>query len=74
MDLLNFQLRIYEGTNDIAFHFGPSRIDRPDLDYGEVSGPSIGVLKVLIMIRGDAAGVVMLVDGNPSNPTVFYSY
>jgi len=39
---VNFQMWLYEGTNTIEFHFGPSFINDPDLFYDDYPGPLSG--------------------------------
>jgi hypothetical protein len=39
---INFQMWLYEGSNTIEFHYGPSSISNPDLFYGGEPGPLSG--------------------------------
>lgn len=43
-DYASFQLWLYEGSNDIEFHFGPRSISNPNTFYEGESGPAIGIL------------------------------
>jgi hypothetical protein len=40
---VNFQCWLFEGSNNIEFHFGPSSIDNPLLFYGGGNGPESGL-------------------------------
>ncbi len=39
-DFVNFQLRLYEGSNNIEIHFGPNSVLNPELVHEDNSGPS----------------------------------
>ena len=40
---VSFQIRVYEGSNDVAIHYGPQNFDGIASLHGENDGPSIGV-------------------------------
>ncbi len=40
-DYINFQMRFYEGSNDMEIHFGPSSITHEDIIYDFFDGPAI---------------------------------
>jgi len=70
VDYIHFQVKLYEESGDIVFHFGPSSILHPELDYEGATGPSLGLLKNLDLLSGLSADEVILLTGSPLNPTV----
>lgn len=70
VDYIHFQLKLYEESGDIEFHFGPSSILDPELDYEGHSGPVVGLLKDYDLLFGLAAEEVLLLTGSPLNPSV----
>lgn len=72
-DYTNFQLWLYEGSNDIEIHYGPNSI-QPELSYYGLSGDLIGFFP---SIRRDSVnefesleeGIVL--SGDPQSPEVF---
>ena len=62
-DYINFQLWLYEGTNDIEIHFGPNMITDPTINYFGETGAIIG----LSDYNQDNS---YLLTGNISNPTL----
>ncbi len=68
-DFVNFQLWLYEGSNDIEIHFGPSSITNPELSFDSLSGTYIGLFSSLNFddYGETASGIALL--GNPSSPT-----
>ena len=40
-DNINFQMRFYEGSNDIEIHFGPSEISHADIIYEGLEGVTV---------------------------------
>ncbi len=63
-DYANVQLWLFEGTNVIEMHYGPSSVGNDAWETGAVScyGPSVGLMK--------SQTVFNLLSGNASNPTV----
>jgi Secretion system C-terminal sorting domain len=70
VDYIHFQLKLYEASGDIVFHFGPSSITNPQLDYEDNPGPGLGIVKNLDLFSGLSAEETLLLTGNPSSPTV----
>ena len=67
-DYVNFQLWLYEGTNDIEIHFGPNAITQPDLDYWTGKGPAIALVPHFDFDNGDIVGSALLLSGVPYAP------
>lgn len=74
VDFIHFQLKLYEASGDIVFHFGPSSILHPELDYEGQAGPSLGLIKNLDLVGGVSAEEVMFLSGNPSNPLIVQEF
>ncbi|MEP6795233.1 MAG: T9SS type A sorting domain-containing protein [Saprospiraceae bacterium] len=72
-DFINFQLKLYEEDGNIEFIYGPSLITHPSFDYG-ASGPIIGLIESLDFINDVNLGEIILLAGNPSNPTQVNAY
>jgi len=72
-DYVNFQMKLYEEDQSIEYHFGPSNIDRPDIDYDN-TGPFIGLIEKLVFETDESTGEALLLSGNPANPTVVNTY
>lgn len=70
VDYIHFQLKLYEASGDIVFHFGPSSIANPSLDYEGNPGPSLGIIKNLDLVNLITADEVLILSGSPSSPTV----
>lgn len=72
-DYTNFQLWLYEESNDIEIHFGTTSVSHTDLSYGEYGG---GIISLYPSVRRDNVnGYEVLKDGiilsgEPSNPTI----
>ena len=65
----NFQLWLYETTNDIEYRFGNNTIKSPDLVHF-VGRPIVGIVKNAIL-DGSGFDAAWLLDGDPTNPTIF---
>ncbi|MGB3078644.1 MAG: hypothetical protein WBB31_06160, partial [Saprospiraceae bacterium] len=72
-DFINFQLKLYEEDGNIEFAYGPSTVTHPTEDYG-ANGPIIGLLESLDYINDINLGEIILLAGNPSNPTIVNAY
>ncbi|MGB4847614.1 MAG: T9SS type A sorting domain-containing protein, partial [Saprospiraceae bacterium] len=72
-DFINFQLKLYEVDGNIEFLYGPSSITHPNIDYG-ANGPIIGIIESLDFINDVNLGEIILLSGNPSNPTLVNTY
>ncbi|MDP1621590.1 MAG: T9SS type A sorting domain-containing protein [Bacteroidales bacterium] len=62
-DYINFQLWLYEGSNDIEIHFGPNMITNPLINYGQETGAIIGLSDYNLINP-------YLLSGNPVNPVL----
>jgi hypothetical protein len=67
-DFANFQMRLYEDDQSIEYHYGPSNITQPELDY-DSTGAFVGLIEKLVFETDQSAGESILLSGNPSNPT-----
>jgi hypothetical protein len=82
---MNFQMWLYEGTNIIEYHYGPSMINNPFVFYYEETGAYIGFLTIddvnydflnIHLLNGPAATPVLSVNeaainGTPANGTIY---
>ncbi|MEO6133113.1 MAG: T9SS type A sorting domain-containing protein [Saprospiraceae bacterium] len=69
-DFVNFQLKVFEGTDDIEVHIGPSSITNQELDFQGFPGPEIGLVQGYNLNNGGASGEVFLLSGDPLNPVI----
>jgi hypothetical protein len=67
-DYVNFQMRLYEEDMSIEYHYGPSNITHPELDY-DSTGAFVGLIENLVFATDESVGESLLLSGNPSNPT-----
>ncbi|MCK5857593.1 MAG: T9SS type A sorting domain-containing protein, partial [Bacteroidales bacterium] len=65
-DFVNFQVWIYEGFNDIEFHYGPSSIADMGIAFEDQPGPLVGTADENLV---DA----YLLSGDPTSPTLIDS-
>lgn len=72
-DFINFQLKLYEEDGNIEFACGPSSITHPSFDYG-ANGPIIGLIESLDFNNDVNLGEIILLGGNPANPTQVNDY
>jgi len=72
-DFVNFQMELHEDSGDIVYHFGPSSISQPILDY-DSTGAYSGLLEKLKLTTEESLGEALLLDGNPSSPSTVSSY
>jgi hypothetical protein len=79
-DYVNIQLWLYEGTNDIEFHYGPNMITDASINYYGNTGPYIGMSNYdftnKYLLSGDPANPVMvdsivLLNGTPADGTIY---
>ncbi len=68
-EYVNLQLKLYESSGDIEYHYGPTSILRPEFIFEE-GGPFVGLFEDYDLNTGFASGEVILLDGDPSNPEV----
>ena len=69
-DYVNFQLWLYEGSNDIEWHFGPNRISKPSLCYNNYSGTYIALFPTFDHGINTVLGKGYVLSGDPINPEV----
>jgi len=67
-DFTNFQLWLYEGTNDIEIHFGPNSITQPNLSFNGETGTYIGLFPEYDNDNDLVIGNGIVLSGNPSAP------
>ena len=71
LDYINLQVRLYEGSGDIEFHIGPYSItEDPEIIFDPYPGPIIGITADVNNIFGGDFGELILLSGDPLNPTV----
>jgi hypothetical protein len=73
LDYISFQLRLFEASGDIEFHIGPhSILEDPVIvfDNNPGPGPVIGLLADAESMPGGQIGELILLTGDPLNPTV----
>jgi hypothetical protein len=73
-DYINFQMKLYEASGDIVYHFGPTSVSYPELDFGVLSGPIIGIAEDYDIETDEVLGDVILLSGSPSAPDVNTDY
>ncbi len=74
IDYIFFQLKLYEASGNIEFHFGPSSITNPIRDYNGAPGPSVGLVKHLNLMEALVADEVILLSGDPASPEPVYVF
>ena len=66
-DFINFQLRLYAGSNKIEIHYGPSSITSPSSIFFPAQGPTAGLTLATNMANFTISGVYL--QGNPASAT-----
>ncbi len=69
-DFVNFQLWLYEGSNDIEIHFGSVSISQPDLVFEDLGGSLVALLPKLDMFNEELADKGFTVGGDPTQPVM----
>ena len=67
-DFTNFQLWLYEGTNDIEIHFGPNSITQPNLAFDDETGSYVGLFPEYDFDNDSLISNGIVLSGNPSSP------
>jgi len=67
-DFTNFQLWLYEGTNDIEIHYGPNSITQPDLSFEEETGSHVALFPAYDFDKDSVLIEGIVLTGNPSSP------
>lgn len=72
-DFINFQLWLYEGSNIIEYHFGPSNLSNPAESFGGDPGFGCGLYPQFDFNTGDIVGNAYALSGNGNSPTSAYT-
>lgn len=73
-DYVNFQMKLYEASGDIVYHFGPSSVTMPGLAYSSQPGPAVGIAEDYDGDFDIVNGEIILLSGEPSDPDVNTDY
>lgn len=68
-DFINFQLWLYEATNNIRIYVGPGSITHPDTSYYGNPGPAVGVYHI-IQTEPETLIESYSLSGDPASPSV----
>lgn len=69
-DYTNFQLWLYEGTNDIEIHVGPNSITQPELCFDDLGGAIVGLFAGYDVDNDVVIGEALSLEGDPAAPIV----
>ena len=69
-DFTNFQLWLYEGTNDIEVHFGPNSITQPNLSFDGETGSTVALLSDYDIDNDSLINEAYVLEGNVVSPTI----
>jgi type IX secretion system substrate protein len=70
-DYISLQVKLYENTGDIVFHIGPYSIqEETQVVFEEKPGPLMGLLADGDYIPDGLFGELILLEGDPLNPTI----
>lgn len=72
-DFINFQLWLYEGSNIIEYHFGPSNISNAAESFGGDPGFGCGLYPQFDFNLGEIIGNTYALSGNGNNPSSAYT-
>jgi len=67
-DFTNFQVWLYEGTNEIEIHFGPNSITQPLISFEDEFGTYIGLFSEYDADNDLILGETIMLFGNPCSP------
>lgn len=67
-DFVNFQLRLFEGSDNIEIHFGPQEVDYPDNHAVWSDFVQIGFTESLDLLTFTAQKPMYYLSGDPSDP------
>jgi len=73
-DFVNFQMKLYEASGDIVYHFGPNSVTMPALAYSGQTGPTIGIAEDYDGDFDIVNGEIILLSEDPSDPDVNTEY
>lgn len=69
-DYINFQVWLYEGSNNIEIHFGPNSITKPLMSYDGETGTHIALIPEFHSWSDEIVKDGICLSGNPSSPTI----
>jgi hypothetical protein len=69
-DFTNFQMWLYEGSNDIELRFGPNSITQPQLSFDDLPGSYIALLPAYEYDTDELLEDGIGLSGDPANPTL----
>lgn len=70
LDHISFQIKLYEASGDIEFHYGPYSItESPEIIFDPFPGPIVGLLADANW-DADYIGETILLEGNPLYPNI----
>lgn len=72
-DFMNCQLWLYEGSNIIEYHYGPSSISNPSQSFNGNVGIGVGVFTKYNISTEALVENSYILSGDPSSPTLNYS-
>ncbi len=67
-DFTNFQLWLYEGSNNIEMHYGPNLITQPELVFEDSPGTMITLFPSYNVVSGTLVRNGYMLGGDPSSP------
>jgi len=71
LDYINIQVKLYESSGDIEYHFGPYSIQEdPEIVFDGYPGPFIGLFADCQNVLGGDIGEVILLSGDAMKPTL----
>jgi hypothetical protein len=73
-DYVNFQMKLYEASGDIVYHFGPNSVTRPEFAYSGFPGTVVGIAEDYDSDFDVVNGEIILLSGDPSDPDVNTDY
>lgn len=73
-DYVNFQMKLYEASGDIVYHFGPNSVTMPQLAYSGQNGTVIGIAEDYDADFDIVNGEIILLSGEPTDPDVNTDY
>jgi len=69
-DFINFQVWLYEGTNNIEYRYGSSQINNPAGSYEEETGLGIALVPIFDVDTDEIIGEGYILSGDPTSPTL----
>ena len=70
VDFVNFQVWLYEGSNNIEFHYGPNSISQPQLCYESGIGAIVVLYPAQNYLTGDSGPNVINLTQAPTAPII----